>query len=137
MERMFEEEQGGYWAFPLANNEVAEKGKLACIDTANGGVIVKGKTVTGLISIGWFQESFTGDGTKKIQIKLHRELQASWWDNDDAPNALAAADRGALCYIKTDEQVSKLATGRSVAGMVLDVDAVQGVLVVFGLKTNS
>lgn len=134
---MVEEEQGGYWAFPLASAEVAEKGKIACIDTANGGVIVIGKTATGLIPIGIFQESFTGDGTKKIQIKLHREIQATWWDNDSAPNALAVADRGALCYIKDAVTVSKLSTGRSVAGMVLDVDSAQGVLVVFGLKTTA
>lgn len=134
---MVEEEQGGYWAFPLANAEVAEKGKIACIDTGNGGVIVNGKTATGLIPIGIYQESFTGDGARKIQIKLHREIQATWWDNDSAPNALAASDRGALCYIKDAVTVSKLSTGRSVAGMVLDVDSAQGVLVVFGLKTTA
>lgn len=135
MERMFEEEQGGYWSFPLANNELAEKGKLACIDTANGGLIVRGKTATGLVSIGHFRETFTGDGTRKVQVKLHREIQASWWDNDP-DGLLDAGDRGSKCWIKDAETVSGVSTGRSVAGMVLDVDPVQGVLVVFGFPTN-
>jgi hypothetical protein len=134
MERMLEEEQGGYWAFPLANGEVAEKGKLACVDTANSGVIVSGKTATGLVSLGVFHESFTGNGTKKIQIKLHHELQATWWDND-ATVAVGAGDRGKLCYIKDAVTVSGDSTGRSVAGLVLDVSPSQGVLVVFGFKT--
>lgn len=134
MERMLEEEQGGYWAFPLANGEVAEKGKLACIDTANGGVIVAGKTATGLVSLGYFHESFTGNGTKKIQIKLHKELQATWLDNDTVA-AVAATSRGTLCYIKDASTVSSDSTGRSVAGLVLDISTTQGVLVVFGFKT--
>jgi hypothetical protein len=134
-ERMVTEFHAGYWALPLANAEVAEKGKLACIDTANGGIIIAGKTAAGLFPLGIFAESLTGDGTKKVQIKLFREIQASWWANDTVA-AVALTDRGKLCAIKDSQTVSIDATGRSTAGMVLDVNSTKGVLVLFGYKTN-
>lgn len=132
-ERMVTEAHWGYNAFVLANGEVAERGHLAVIDTANSGIIIKGKAAAGLIQLGIFMESLTGDGVKRVQIKLHREIQASWWDND-ATTPCAATDRGKLCYMKTDIAVSMDSTSRSVAGMVLDVHATKGVLVHFNYK---
>lgn len=132
-ERMISEEHWGYYAFVLASAEVAEKGKLAAIDTANSGIIIVAKAAVSLIPIGLFMESFTGDGVKKVQIKLHREIQATWWDND-ATNPVAAADRGKLCYIKDAATVSILSTSRSIAGMILDVSTTKGVLVHFNYK---
>jgi hypothetical protein len=134
MERMVTEAHWGYRAFALANGEVAERGKLAFIDTANNGIIVAGKSAAGLIPLGIFHESLTGDGVKKVQIKLHQELQATWWNNDGVA-ALDITDRGQLCYVLDSETVSADATGRSVAGIVLDVDAAKGVLVHFGYKS--
>lgn len=134
MERIITEDQGGYRTLPLANGEVAERGKLACIDTANGGVIVVGKAATGLIPIGIFMESFTGNGTRGIHIKVHREYQGTWWSNDTA-GLITAADRGKAVYMKDAETVSLTATGRSFVGMVLDVSPTDGVLVVFALPT--
>lgn len=132
MERLLSEDQGGYRTLALANGEVAEKGKLACIDTANSGVIVAGKAGAGLLPIGVFMESFTGDGTRRIHIKFHREYQGTWWDNDSvAPIALT--DRGKLCFLKDAQTVSIDDTGRSPAGMVLDVSPTDGVLVVFNV----
>ena len=132
-ERTLTEAHWGYYAFVLANAEVAEKGKIACIDTGNNGVIIAGAAAADLIPIGVFRESMTGDGAKKIQIKLFEEIQASWWDNDGV-SPVVAADRGQLCYLLDDETVSSDGTSRSVAGMVLDVDANKGVLVHFRLK---
>lgn len=133
-ERMVTEADWGYYAFILANAEVAEKGKLAVIDTANSGVIVNAKTATGLIPLGIWAESLTGDGVKRIQVKLHREIQMTWWDNDTvAP--LALADRGTLAYLKDATTVTKTSAGHSIAGMVMDVSTAKGVLVLFGYKT--
>lgn len=132
-ERMVQEAHWGYFAFALANAEVAEKGKLACIDTANGGIVIAGKSAAGLLPIGVFAESATGDGVKRVQVKLFHEIQATWWDNDTS-SAVDASDRGTLCFLKDSHTVSADNTGRSVAGMVLDVDARKGVLVHFGYK---
>jgi len=133
-ERMVTEAHWGYYAFVLANAEVVEKGKLAVFDTANSGVVVNAKSATGLIPIGIWAESMTGDGVKRVQVKLHRELQMTWWDNDGT-NPVLAADRGKLCYLKDAVTVSILSTSRSIAGMVMDVVAAKGVLVLFGQKT--
>lgn len=132
-ERMLTEAHWGYYAFVLASGEVAEKGKLAVIDTANGGIIIVAKAAASLIPIGIFLENLTGDGAKKVQIKLHREIQATWWDNDGT-NPVAITDRGKLCYIKDATTVSILGTSRSTAGMILDVDTKKGVLVHFNYK---
>lgn len=133
-ERMVTEAHWGYIALPLASAEVAEKGKLACIDTANNGIIIAGATATGLVPLGIFMESLTGDGSTTVQIKLFKEIQAVWWDNDGV-TPVVAADRGGLCYIKDDATVTGDNTGASVAGMVLAVDAVKGVLVHHGYPT--
>lgn len=133
-ERMITEADWGYYAFILANAEVVEKGKLAVLDTTASGNLVNARAAVGLIPIGIFAESMTGDGVKRCQIKLHREIQATWWVND-ATTPAALTDRGKLCYLKDNVTVSMDSTTRSIAGMVLDVVAAKGVLVLFGYKT--
>lgn len=136
MDRQIQEDQGGYWSFPLANGELAEKGKIVCIDTANGGVIVMGKTGTGLIPIGVSNSGgFTGDGVRKIHVKMFHEISGYWWNND-VTTPVVIADRGKLAYIKDTETVSITATGRSAAGMILDVSNVDGVFVVMGYRVT-
>lgn len=117
-------------AIVLTNLEVAEKGKLACIDTSTG-LVSPGKTSTTLLPIGHFKENLTGDGVKRVKISLFREMRVSWWDNDaDAP--VLAADLGTEVYIKDSATVSKTSAGRSKAGRVWAVNATDGVLVEAG-----
>lgn len=133
-ERMLTEAHWGYYAFVIPNAEVTEKGKLAVIDTGNGGAVVNARSAAGLIPLGIWAESKTGDGTLTCQVKLHREIQLTWWENDTvAPIALT--DRGKLCFLKDNHTVSIDGTGRSSAGMVMDVKTAKGVLVLFGYKT--
>lgn len=129
-ERMITEAFWGYHDFVLANAAVAVKGCLAVIDTGNAGIVKPPGVATGLVALGIFMESLTGDGVQTVQVKLHRELQASWWDNDTvAP--IAITDRGAKAYYKDDHTVTITAAAHSVAGMILDVSATKGVLVTF------
>lgn len=130
MERVITEDQGGYRTLPLANTEIAERGKLACIDTATGN-IVAGKSAVGLIPIGIFMESFVGNGVRGIHIKIHHEYQGTWWDNDTTP--IVAADRGKAVFMKDAQTVTLDGTGRSPIGMILDVSPSEGVLVIFAL----
>jgi hypothetical protein len=118
----------GYYPFVLKSGEVAEKGHMACLDTTQSGKVVKGAASTTLIPIGIFQESFTGDGTKKISVKLFQEIKAFWWDND-ASSPLAASDIGGWAYIKDSHTVSADDTSRSVAGLVLAIDSAKGALI--------
>lgn len=138
MDRIIQEDQGGYWSFPLANGELAEKGKIVCIDTANAGVIVMGKAGAGLVPIGISNSSgWTGNGVRKIHVKMFHEISGYWWNNDPTEvDAVVAADRGSIVYIKDSQTVSTNGTGRSPAGMVLDVSPVDGVFVVMGYRTT-
>lgn len=123
-----------YHDFVLTNAVVAEQGKLACLDTTTGKV-TKGAVSTTLIPIGWFAEGLTGDGTKKISVRLFQEIQAAWWDNG-GPTAAVAADVGNECYVHDDTTVTMTSTGRSKAGRLLAVDSAKGALVAAGLAVT-
>lgn len=127
-ERMIGEAAWGYHDFLLKSGVVAEKGHLACLDTTEAGKVVAGKASATLIPIGHFMESFTGDGVKRIQVKLFWELRLYWWKND-ATAPLAAADIGTFAFILDSQTVTSDDTGHSVAGLVIAVDSARGVLI--------
>lgn len=107
----------------LQTGEVAEQGKVACIDTATGEAVVS-QAGAGLVPFGWFAESFTGDGTKKIKVNLFAEKRLVFFLNSDAPNNVTEADIGSVCYLAaTASTVTTDATGASVAGRVWLVDS--------------
>lgn len=124
---MTRNEAWGYYQGVLTNLAVAEKGKLACIDTATG-LLVLGATSATLKPIGYFDDNLTGDGTAQVRVRLFREVRLHWWDNDGA-TAVVAADVGSPCYILDDQTVTGDPTGASAAGIVWAVNATHGVLV--------
>lgn len=124
-DRMVTEAVWGYQDFVLTNAVVAERGKLACLDTATG-LVTKGAATAGLLPIGVFMQSKTGDGIKTIQVQLFYPINARWWDNDTAA-AFVAADAGKIAYVKDDQTVQK--AGAVSLGLVLRVDTAKGVLV--------
>lgn len=125
MERMVREAHWGWYTFVLTTGILAEKGKMACLDLAGSGKVTIGSDTAGLIPIGTFAETLTGDGVKKINVKLFEEITALWWDND--AGSLAADDIGKLAYIKDGATVT--AAGNALAGFVLAIDPSKGVLV--------
>lgn len=118
MERMTREENWSYAELVLADSEVAEKGKMACLDTASGEVVI-GQASTTIIPIGYFEENKTGDGTLKVRVRFFREKKLHRWDNSDS-DAVDAADIGSLCYVEDDTTVAATdgASSLSVAGRV-------------------
>ncbi len=131
-ERMKIEAHWGYKDFVLKSGVLAERGKLACLDTTESGKVVAGKASTTLIPIGWFYETLTGDGVKIVQVMLFDEIRLGWWDND-AGAPLGAADILHPCYILDDHTMTATATGHSLGGIVMGVDSAKGVLVYSGL----
>jgi hypothetical protein len=131
-ERASRREAWSYFEHVLKNAESVEKGEMACLDTASG-ELVKGQAATTLIPIGTFEVSMVGNGTALARVRLYREVELHWWDNDDSPNNVASADVGKSVYIKDDRTVSTLGTGRSIAGRAWAVSARYGVLVEAGL----
>lgn len=113
-------------ALVLANTIVAEKGQMACVDTASGEVTI-GDTSTTLVPIGYFDEDLTGDGTLTVQVRLFQEVWVHWFDNDTAGTPVVAADLIQDCYVLDGATVTGDATGASVAGRVWALSAIDGV----------
>jgi hypothetical protein len=108
--------------FILRTALVAEKGNIACIDSADG-LAVPASVATTLTPIGYFEESMTGDGTKKVKIKLFREIDVQLLPNATSGTVVAAANRLANVYLNADSSVTVTTTGRSIAGKAWDVVA--------------
>ena len=123
-----------YFERVLATGEVAEKGNVACIDTAANGQIVAAKVDTGLLPIGYFEESLTGDGTKTVRIQLFREIWVDTLVNAAGGDAVTDAMVGQACYLDAGgATVQSVATGASIAGRVWGVTT-EGVLVEMALS---
>lgn len=124
-DRMTRSEAWKYFEHPLTAAQVAEKGKLACIQTATG-LLAKGAASTTLRPIGYFDEDATGDGVTKVRVRLFDEIWIHWFANDVGV-PVVAADVGKLCYILNDTTVTGDATGHSAAGRVWAINATYGV----------
>lgn len=103
----------------LANGEVAQKGNIAAIETADGTLIVS-KQDTTIFPLGYFEDSFTGDGTKKMSVKLFGEIELHAFAND---GTIADDDLTATCYLHSSSEVSLTSTGKSIAGRVWEVES--------------
>jgi hypothetical protein len=99
----------------LKTSAVAEKGQLACLDTGDSGLVVPAAVSTTLIPIGYFEESFTGDGSRRISIKLFTEIDVHLF-TASATGAPLDADVGKVVYLRATPEVSTTATSSSVAG---------------------
>lgn len=106
------------------------------IAVLNGGFLEPATTATGLICVGRFDETVTnsgsdGDVTAKVSSGVFQ------FGNSASADEIAAADRGATCYLVDDQTVAKTddTSSRSAAGIVVDVDD-SGVWVLMGLGVN-
>lgn len=130
VQRMTRNEAWGWFEGVLTAAIAAEKGEMACIDTATGLLTIGGVSLT-LRPIGYFDEDLTGDGTLTVRVRLFDEIRVHWWDNDSGGTPVVATDLGNLCYILDDRTVSGssgLGT-RSPAGRVWAVNTTNGVAV--------
>jgi hypothetical protein len=118
MQRMTRKEAWAYLEHPLANEEEATPGRMACIDTATG-LLVAGQTSTTLVPIGYFTETLTGDGTTPVRVRFFRERWLHRWDNHDTDPVEASAI-GKRCYVVDGSTVAATdgTETRSVAGRV-------------------
>lgn len=120
----------------LTSSAAAIQGEMACLDTSTG-KLVPGQASTTLIPLGYFEKTSTGDGTTEVVVDLFENLTLHYFDNDTV-SAVVSSDKGSSCYVKDARTVSHSSAGstRSVAGIVLDLDSVNGVGVLFGLPVK-
>jgi hypothetical protein len=108
------------------------QGGIACWNTATG-LVVKAAPGTTLVPIGVFVEDKLVGSGGMVTIELFRELEANWFANATAGDAVAAANLGGLVYLLDDQTVASNdnTNPRSVAGRAWKLDATKGVLVEF------
>lgn len=112
----------------LAAGEKAYKGSQIAVTLGVGTCVVVTAT-TGLFVLG--KACAAVDATsaaKTIEIELAEEITAFWQNNHNS-GTVAATDVGYLCYWQDDQTVTMTSTGRAIAGRVLAVDAIKGVLI--------
>lgn len=115
---------------PVKGATTIFQGSIVAID-ANG-FAVPGKKAASLKAAGRAEETVEnkgGDG--ELVIRVTRGVFV-FENTTTAANKLTAADVLGPCYIEDDQTVTKLATGASVAGLVIRVDD-EGVAVEMGL----
>lgn len=132
-ERMTREERWSYIERVLVNAQVAEKGKIACIQLSSGN-IVAASAAAGLLPIGYFDQTLTGNGTSKVRVKLFKEVILHRFASVAGADDVLDTDTGNTCYLQDGETVTMNATGRSIAGRVWGVTSA-GVLVEPAINT--
>lgn len=119
---------------PVKGATTIFQGSIVAID-ANG-YAVPGKKAANLKAAGRAEETVEnkgGDG--ELVIRVTRGVFV-FENTATTANKLTAADVLGPCYIEDDQTVTKLATGASVAGLVIRVDD-EGVAVEMGLGYNA
>ena len=114
---------------PVKGSTTIFQGSIVAIDA--DGFAIPGKKAVSLKAVGRAEETIENsgsDGDAVVQVKRGVFV----FDNTaTAANKLTAADVLGPCYMEDDHTVTKLATGASVAGLVVRVDD-EGVSVEMG-----
>lgn len=106
----------------------ATKGYLVKYDqsSANSGIVLLGYyEVT--IGIGTTIDNTSGaNGAVKAEVRYHRPMYLSWWDNDTV-HTCVTADRGSQAYAESDHEAGNTAGSLSAVGRVWEIgSAAQG-----------
>lgn len=120
---------GRYLSLPVKGATTIHQGSLVAVD-ANG-YAVPGKKAEGLAAAGRAEETvenLEGDGAVAVRVCRGVFVFAN---TATAANKVGAAHVLRPCYIQDDQTVTTLATGASVAGLVIRVDN-EGVAVEVG-----
>lgn len=106
----------------VAADVLCETGKIAVMNSS--GYVEPGREATGLICVGVFAERVdnTGGANGAADIEITSGPGAFIFDDAADVRAIVKSDVHSLCYIVDDSTVSITPTGRSVCGMIYDVD---------------
>lgn len=130
-ERNTKERAGEVLELPVKASTKCYQGGLAVIDA---GYAAPGRTGTGLIAVGRYEQTFDNSAGAAGAIKARVKQGMFKFANSSAGDLIAQASVGADCYI-VDDQTVALTNGtstRSRAGKIVAVDS-DGVWVQLGL----
>lgn len=113
-------------AFPVKGSTTIYQGALVALD-ANG-FAVPAKKAANLTAAGRAEETVENNGADgELSVRVHRGVYV-FANTGTAANKITGAHVLKPCYMEDDQTVTALATGSSVAGLVVRVDD-QGVAV--------
>jgi hypothetical protein len=119
------------WAVPMKASTKVYQGSLCVIDA---GYLAPGRTATGLIACG-VSLDLTDNSSGGAGALMGTVRRGTFkFNNSLSADLIAQANVGTPCYIVDDTQVALVATGRSVAGLIIQVDA-DGVWVEVGVRS--
>lgn len=121
--RLGEETSPLLWKLPVAANVKIYAGSLVMIDA---GYAKPAATATGKLLAGRAAKTVDNTGGAAGALLIEVERGTFKWAN---AGDIAQANVGAACYATDDQTVTMTTTGRSMAGMVYQVDS-DGVFVV-------
>lgn len=128
--RKTDERSGKQFSYPMDGGSAVIKGAMVALDTSGNAVDVT--ATTGLIICGVAEESVDNTAGANGALRCTVRAGVFKWDNATAGDAITAADIGNPCYATDNETVSDVATGRSIAGVIVDVDDDGGIWVKMG-----
>lgn len=115
---------------PVAASTSLIKGSMVALNASGDCVPVT--AVTTLLVAGMAEESVDNSagiaGAKKVTMRFGLFK----WANATAGDAITRADIGALAYGVDNQTVSDVSTGRSIVGVIADVDSDGGIWVLMG-----
>jgi hypothetical protein len=122
------ERDGSQLSLPCAAAKKIYAGALVARDAS--GNATPGATATTLRGVGRAAEQVDNSSGIAGALSVPIDVGVFRFANSAGADELDTGDIGSTCYIVDDQTVAKVATGRSVAGVVFDVDS-QGVWVDF------
>lgn len=123
------EAAGDIEEYPVLADTVCFEGGIAVLD--GDGYVKPGVTATGLIAVGRFERRADNAGGASGAIRAKVKKGVFRFANSAGADEVLISHIGDNCYIVDDQTVAAVATGRSIAGRVEQVDA-QGVWVRMG-----
>ena len=112
----------------MAASTTIHQGALVALNAS--GLLVPMSTATGLRALGRAEESKVSAASGATLCKVSTGV---FKYANDGGDPVTTAARGAVCYATDDQTVSITATGKSVAGVVVEVES-DGVWVNVGLE---
>ncbi|MEX2126961.1 MAG: hypothetical protein WD871_01790 [Xanthobacteraceae bacterium] len=120
---------GNIYEFPMLAATIGYEGGIAVLDAS--GWLKPGVTATGLKAVGRFEARADNSAGANGDIRGKVKASVFRFANSAGGDEITKAHIGAFAYIVDDQTVAAVATGRSIAGRIMDVDA-QGVWVSVG-----
>lgn len=106
-------------AVPVKGSTTIYQGALVALDA--GGYAIPGKKAENLTAVGRAEETVANAGADgELVVRVARGVFV--FDNTTSANKITAARVLKPCYMEDDHTVTALATGASVAGIVVRVD---------------